>query len=112
MRRFKIERLCTFKVLYRSNNMSRENKETIISLHLKRIKNSSHIANIIKKIFPNQFILSINPQNKRAKRLVANAKARNTVKYNQWKPIHYSTTSSTGYYTFTTSGTAYSSWSA
>jgi len=113
MRRYKVEKLCTFKVVYKSVNPI-EYKIVIIPLHLKKIKDTTHIANIIKKIFPNQNLISIYPQNKRAKRLTTNLRIRNTVKHNKYNPVNYSyvSTVTTPYVSTTDTSGYYSIWGA
>jgi len=84
MKKFKVENLCIFKVKYISRE---ESGETVISFRMKKIKNVISILTMVKKIFPNYHIISVKPQNKRAKRLIKNAQTRIKLKKNTTKSV-------------------------
>jgi hypothetical protein len=94
MKKFKVENLCTFKVLHKPltdpkyyyTNIEKT-EEIIIPFRIKKIKDISLISIMVKRILPNSYIISIEPQNKRAKRLIKNAQTRIKLKKNTTKSV-------------------------
>lgn len=103
MKRFKVENLCTFTVTWRHSYTSRDNHETVISMHLKKIKDNQDLFDRARKIFKNKVVVAVKPKNKRAYRLVENVKKRerpnvrvyNTTTYVTINSGTWSTTGST-----------------